>query len=166
MENIILIGFMGSGKSSVGKAIAEKMQLTFIDMDEAIVQQQGKSINEIFSESGEAYFRSLETDFLRSAIESKNMVLSTGGGVVTQPDNVELLHKIGKIVYLNTPYEQILHNVKGDTSRPLLQQENAEEIIFSMMQKREPEYFGAADIIIQTKGKTIHAIADEIIGLL
>lgn len=166
MENVILIGFMGSGKTSVGKAIAEKIQLEFIDMDEAIVNEQGRTISSIFSEEGEEYFRNLETEFLIQCQTKKNIVLSTGGGIVTVEKNIELLKKIGKVVFLNTPYEQILNNVKGDTTRPLLQQENAEAVVLSLMQKREPAYFSAANMIIQTKNKSIVSIAEEICNLL
>jgi len=166
VNNIILIGFMGSGKTSVGKALASKCGRVFVDMDEEIVKQQGKSINEIFLELGEAGFRDIETRYIQSLHECKNTILSTGGGVVTREENIELLKALGTIVFLNTPYEQLIHNLKGDTQRPLLRQENAGEVIFEMLQKREPLYFKAATMIVQTKGKTIQEIADEIIKLL
>jgi len=166
MENIVLVGFMGSGKTSVGRALADKLKLDFVDMDEVISREEGKSITMIFSESGEAYFRDLETGFLRNRLKDKHIILSTGGGVVLKEENRELLRKLGKVIFLNTPFEQILLNVKHDTTRPLLQKENAEQVILELMQTREPIYFESANIIIQTKGKSVKAIAEEIIQLL
>lgn len=166
MNNVILIGFMGSGKSSVGKALADKLQRKFVDMDDEIELGEKKTINAIFAEYGEEHFRGLETSYLEKLLTKKNKVISTGGGVILKEENVEILKKIGTVVFLHTPYETLLENLSGDTVRPLLQRDDAEEVIKNLLDKREPIYFNAASMIIQTKDKSINEIADEIMTLL
>ncbi len=166
MNNVILIGFMGSGKSSVGKVLADKLQRKFIDMDDEIELGENKTINDIFAEYGEEHFRELETSYLQKLFTKKNKVISTGGGVVLKEENIDILKKIGTVIYLHTPYEVLLKNLSGDTQRPLLQRDDAEEVIKNLLDKREPIYFNAASMIIQTKGKSVNDIADEIMKLL
>lgn len=166
MNNVILIGFMGSGKSSVGRMLANKLEREFIDMDDEIEVGEKKTINDIFNEYGEEHFRELETSYLEKLSIQKNKIISTGGGVVLKPENIEILNRIGTVVFLHAPYEQLLENLQGDTLRPLIQKDNAKEIILNLLTKREPIYFNAASMIIQTKGKQVVEIADEIIKLL
>ncbi len=166
MNNVILIGFMGSGKSSVGKVLADKLQRKFIDMDDEIELGENKTINDIFTDYGEEHFREIETSYLQKLYTKKNKVISTGGGVILKEENIDILKKIGTVIYLHTPYEVLLKNLSGDTQRPLLQRADAEEVIKNLLDKREPIYFNAASMIIQTKGKSINDIADEILKLL
>jgi len=166
MNNIILIGFMGSGKSTVAKCLAEKLQRKFVDMDDEIEVGENKTINEIFAEYGEEHFRELETGYLRKLMTKKNKVIATGGGVILKEENVNILQSIGTVVFLHTPYETLLKNLAGDVNRPLLQRDDTKEVIRNLLNKREPIYFNAATIIIQTKDKSIEDISDEIIGLL
>ncbi len=166
MNNVILIGFMGSGKSSVGKALAKKLERKFIDMDDEIELGEEKSINEIFAEYGEDHFREVETNYLEKLLTKKNKVISTGGGVILKEENIAILKRIGTVVFLHTTYEALLKNLEGDKKRPLLQRDDAEEVIKNLLTKREPIYFNAASMIIQTSKKSIDEIAKEIISLL
>ncbi len=166
MNNVVLIGFMGSGKSSVGKVLASKLECNFIDMDDEIELGEAKTIHDIFHEYGEDYFRELETIYLEKLLTKKNKVIATGGGVVLREDNIGILKHIGKVVFLHTPYEQLLKNLLDDTKRPLLKDVDHETTIQRLLNLREPIYFEASNIIIQTKDKTVEEIADEIISLL
>ena len=114
MNNVILIGFMGSGKSSVGKALAKKLERKFIDMDDEIELGEEKSINDIFTEYGEDHFRELETNYLEKLLTKKNKVISTGGGVILKEENIAILKRIGTVVFLHTTYEALLKNLEGD----------------------------------------------------
>jgi shikimate kinase len=166
MNNIILIGFMGSGKSSVGKTLANKLERKFVDMDDIIEIGENKTINDIFNEYGEEHFRGLETAYLEKLITKKNKVIATGGGVILKEENVEILKRIGTVVFLHTTYDSLLKNLQDDTKRPLLQRDDAQDVIKNLLNKREPIYFNAASMIIQTTDKTVEEIADEIIELL
>ena len=119
MENIILTGYMGSGKTTVGKNVAKLKAYTFLDTDEMIVQQQRRSINEIFATEGEQAFRDMETALLRQLIDEKRerIVLSTGGGMPLRAENRQLLSKLGKVVYLKASPATIYNRIKGDTTR-------------------------------------------------
>lgn len=166
MNNIILIGFMGCGKSTVAKELAEKLDMKVIDMDSEIEREEGRSISDIFAEDGEDYFRSLETSFLERAQGKRKKIISTGGGIVTREQNVELLHNIGTVVFLQADIDHILNNVKSDTTRPLLQTDDIKGKITEMLELREPMYLSAADVIIQASGKTIENIVDEMVSIL
>lgn len=166
MNNVVLIGFMGSGKSSVGKVLADKLERNFIDMDDEIEVGEDKSINEIFDAYGEDHFRELETSYLEKLLTKKNKVIATGGGVILKEENISILKRIGTVVFLHTPYEQLLNNLRGDTKRPLLKDEDHSATIKNLLNLREPIYFEASNMIIQTKDKTIEEIADEIVSLL
>lgn len=166
MQNIILIGFMGSGKSTIGKILAEKLELNWMDMDIEIENQENKTIEEIFNDNGEDYFRHLETEQLKKLINKENNVLSTGGGVVLKEENRIILKEIGRVIFLHADCEQIINNLKESSDRPLLKGNNPEEKIVRLLDERESTYLNTADIIIQTTGKTVENIVDEIISLL
>lgn len=166
MNNVILIGFMGSGKSSVGKVLADKLERKFIDMDDEIELGEGKTINDIFTEYGEDRFREIETSYLEKLLTKKNKVISTGGGVILKEENIAILQRIGTVVFLHTTYESLLKNLEGDKVRPLLQRDNSASVIKNLLAKREPIYFNAASMIIQTTDKSVDEIANEIISLL
>ncbi|WZL79998.1 shikimate kinase [Vallitaleaceae bacterium 9-2] len=166
MNNVVLIGFMGSGKSSVGKVLADKLERNFIDMDDEIEVGEEKSINEIFEAYGEEHFRELETSYLEKLLTKKNKVIATGGGVILKEENVSILKRIGTVVFLHTPLDQLLNNLQDDTKRPLLKDEDHATTIKNLLNLREPIYFEASNMIIQTKDKSIEEIADEIVSLL
>lgn len=167
MKNIILIGYMGSGKSTVARELHQKNHMEIIDTDSEIVKEQGKSINEIFAEDGETAFRNLETEYLKRLSEKKNSyILSTGGGMPVREENRALLKNLGTVFFLKADTDTILERVKHDTNRPLLQDKDRRTKIEKMLAERTPLYEAAADHIIVTDGKTVGEIAGEIASLL
>ena len=121
--NIILIGFMGSGKTTVGRELSKELDKPFIDMDEEIEKMENITISEIFKINGEKYFRDIETNFLKS-FKDTDSIISTGGGVILKEENTKLLKQLGKIIFLHADINHILNNLKEDDSRPLLQTSN------------------------------------------
>ncbi len=113
-------------------------------MDDEIEIGESKTINDIFAEYGEDHFRELETKYLEKFLQKKNKVIATGGGIILKEENVEILNRIGTVVFLHTPYDTLLDHLKGDTKRPLLQTDDAEDVIKNLMTKREPIYFNSA----------------------
>lgn len=166
MKNIILIGFMGSGKSTVGKVLAREMSLEWVDIDHEIENKEKKNIQSIFDDFGEKHFRDLETKYLEQVLNHENRVVSTGGGVVLREENIKTMKRLGTVVFLNAESSQIIENVKNDDKRPLLKGEKLEERVNKLMGERAALYLEASDIIIQTNGKNIQSIVDEIISLL
>lgn len=166
MNNIILIGFMGSGKSTVARSLAKELDKKVIDMDFEIEREEGRSIVDIFAEEGEGYFRALETNYLERLKGKNNKIIATGGGIVMKGKNVQLLHHIGTVVFLQADVTHIYNNVKNNTTRPLLQVDNVEEEIRRKLEEREPYYLKAANVIIQTSGKSIQEITNEIVTIL
>ena len=175
-KNIVLTGYMASGKTTVGKYLAEKLGLTFIDTDEEIVRREGRSINEIFADVGEEGFRKIETDILRSlasgecisdiASPDSGLVISCGGGIVLRKQNLPLLKKLGTVIYLKADEETTFNRVKNDSSRPLLSSENQEELrekIRNMIKLRRPYYELTSDVKIDTGDMSVSEIAQEII---
>ena len=165
-ENVVLTGYMGCGKSTVGQALAEKTGKDFLDTDAAIEEMQGCCIREIFEEQGEEAFRDMETELLRHLSETcVNTVIATGGGIVLRSENRELLKKTGQVVWLKASPEETLKRVKNDTGRPLLdsasEQEMAEKIQH-MLRERGPAYSAAADRTVMTDGKSVVKILQEI----
>lgn len=165
MKNIFLIGFMGCGKSTAAAALSREYRLKQIEMDEAIVKKAGMSIPEIFDRCGEAHFRSMETELLRSLAGTDNQVISCGGGVAMREENVRLMRECGTIILLTASAETILKRTAGDTNRPLLRGRRSIEGITELMEQRRPRYEDAADITVSTDGKLPEQIADEIIAL-
>lgn len=162
----MLIGFMGSGKSTIAKELAIKLDLKVVDMDNEIEREEGCSIKDIFAEEGETYFRDLETSYLERMQGRNNKVISTGGGIILREENRALLGRIGTVVFLQADVAHIMNNVKNDTKRPLLQEDDVEAKITGMLEEREPMYLGAANVIIQTSGKTVQNIVEEIVSIL
>ena len=164
-DNYVLIGFMGSGKTTFGKALAEHCGMDFLDMDEYIEQQAGKSIAQIFAEDGEAAFRQLESDTLVQLRDSlHNTVVATGGGMPLRKENARLLKEIGTVNYLTATSKEIYDRVKDDTKRPLLQTEDPYAKICQMMKERKPKYEAACDKVIDTNSNDIEEIIRAIVG--
>ncbi len=165
-NNIILTGYMGSGKTTVGKALAKEYGMTFIDTDQLIEEKAGKSVSKIFEEFGEETFRDMETALLKELRMKSisNSVISTGGGIVQRKENCELLKEIGEVIYLEADSLTLYERVKNDDTRPLLKDAGDElkDRIDTMLSKREGFYKLSADHIIDTKGKTLKEIAEEV----
>lgn len=161
VKNIILTGFMGSGKTEVGKRLAKRLGYTFIDTDLLIEEKTGKSISEIFSRDGEPFFRATETLVLEELSGVKEHVISTGGGIVTRKENILHLKKIGLIIWLKASPETIFNRVSTETHRPLLKVDNPLEQIISLMSEREQSY-SSADLTIDTDRLEINEIVDII----
>lgn len=158
-DNIILIGFMGSGKSTLGKWISRNIHMDFLDTDEYIEAKQNCSINEIFKTQGEAAFRDMETQVLRDLIQNvHHTVISVGGGLPVRQENQELLKQLGTTYYLQTSVEELVRRLIGDTTRPLLSGGDIRSKIENLMTTRESLYKEAADQIISTDGKTFYEI--------
>lgn len=165
MENIILIGYMGSGKTTVGKIAAERKNYTFVDTDEMIVEQQNRSISEIFAADGEQAFRDMETALLGQLIAEKkeHLIISTGGGMPLRTENQQLLAQLGKVVYLKASPATIYNRIKGNTTRPLLQCENPLKRIAEMIAERSPLYEDGAMFIVEVDEREPHEAALEIL---
>ncbi len=143
-ENIVLVGFMGSGKSTVGRMLARRLGFRFLDTDKLVEERERASIPEIFESHGEAYFRERETsalDFLRGKMRH---ILSTGGGIVTVPGNIPLLRALGFVVLLTAHPDEIYRRVSRNSSRPLLQVEDPRRRVLDLMAVRQPLYESAA----------------------
>lgn len=165
MKNIILIGFMGTGKSTVGKLIAEQLELQYIEMDDLIVEKSGKSIPTIFKEQGEERFRELEISVAKDLSEISDSVISTGGGVVLNQINIQYLRKNGNIVLLEAGIDEIYSRImlEGKEKRPLLDMPDPKGEIKSMLSYRRPFYNASADFKVSTRKKLPEQVADEII---
>lgn len=165
MKHIYLTGFMGCGKTSVGRLLSRRLNCAFVDLDQEIVNQAGTSIREIFASQGEPAFRSLETQVLARIASGPGAVVSTGGGVVIAPENRELMRRSGSIVNLTATVEAIAARLAGDSERPLLQGDASVERIRTMLTGREP-FYADADRRIDTTSKTVEAVAAEILASL
>lgn len=160
---IVLIGFMGAGKSVVSKRLGEICQMKVIEMDREIELREGREISEIFSEEGEGYFRDLETQLLIELRETENAVISCGGGAPLRECNVKEMKKNGRVVLLMATPETIWKRVRGDRKRPLLEGKRNVESIKALMESRQESYLAAADLVVATDGKSIEEISREII---
>ena len=159
MANVILIGCMGCGKSSVAVKLSYRLKQSMTDTDRWIEKKQGKTITEIFEQDGEEAFRQMETDALKYLKETaKNQVISVGGGMPVREENRALMKEIGKVVYLRATAETLYERVREDGARPLLQCENPLERIRNLLEERKEAYESAADIIIDVDGKSFGQI--------
>ena len=146
--NIVLCGFMGCGKTTVGKRLAKELGRKFYDTDDMIVEEQGKSITKIFEEVGECGFREIEKSIIKKASQLENAVIATGGGVVLNSENVETLKITGKIVFIDVTAQMVIARLKNNKTRPLLQRPDKEKVIEKMLTERRPKYLSAADYTI------------------
>ena len=162
MPNIVLVGFMGTGKTSVGQRLARRLGMTYVDTDDIIEQTAGRRITDIFNQHGELYFRELESDAVRKVSRLDNHVISTGGGVVLRAENLEFLKRNGVVFCLMATSEEIWERVKHETHRPLLKAPNPVKKIHKMLKDREA-YYALADCMIRTDGVPIERVADKII---
>lgn len=156
MQHIILIGFMGSGKSTIGRQVARECHCNFYDTDQMIEMKQNCSIANLFETKGETYFRALETDMVRNLMEQKKYgIISVGGGLPIQEGNGELLRQLGYVIYLKAKEETIVGRLAGDVKRPLIVGEDRELKVHSLLTWREPIYESVAHETIETDEKSI-----------
>lgn len=164
--NIILIGFMGAGKSTVSQYLKDVFAMHVVEMDQLIAQREDMSIPDIFATYGEEYFRNLETNLLIEMQATKNTIVSCGGGAALREQNVKEMKKNGKVVLLTADPETILNRVKDSDERPLLNGNKNVEFIANMMEQRRKKYEVAADVIIHTDHKSVLQICEEMIAKL
>lgn len=161
-QTLILTGFMGSGKSSVGRILANRLECPFIDLDSVIVNISGRSINDIFSQDGEQAFRSLETLCLERVLHGERSVIATGGGVVIAAENRRLMRDSGIVVNLAVSLAQVLKRLHGTTDRPLYCGSDASNRLKLLMDERK-QFYDDADIRIDTDGKSVEDVSAEIL---
>ena len=162
-RNIALIGFMGTGKTSVGKELADRLNMTFLDMDEAIEKHEGRPVSDIFANEGELYFRKVERALVQELAAKTGLVIGTGGGVVLDPDNTADFECSGLVVCLQASPETILERVRHETHRPLLKGDMMGKIT-GILAKRQPIY-DAVPNQVQTDGLSVAKVADEVLQL-
>ena len=150
-KNIVLCGFMGCGKSTVGKQLSERMGMRLVDTDSYIEQKEGMTISEIFAEKGEDYFRSLEHEVCKELSNLRSSIISTGGGTLLKDENVKAVKKSGIVFLLNVSSNTVLTRLKSDNTRPLLQREDKEKAVKMMLSQRTPLYNRAADYVIDAE---------------
>lgn len=164
--NIVLIGFMGAGKSTISDFLKNVFAMDVVEMDQIIAQRQGMSISDIFETYGEQYFRDLETNLLIEMQSRSNVVISCGGGTPMRECNVVEMKKNGRVVLLTAKPETILDRVKNNHDRPLIENNKTVPFIADLMEKRRAKYEAAADIIIETDGKNELEICEELVHRL
>lgn len=162
--NIVLAGFMGTGKSAVGRLVAQKMGRAFVDLDAEIVQREGRGIPDIFRDSGEDHFRALERACVRDFAARRDLVIATGGGVVLNPENIRDFERTGLVICLQASPEQILRRVAGDIHRPLLQTDDKSGRIRELLTCRQPLYSEIRRQIF-TDGLTPDRVAELVLAL-
>lgn len=161
---IILIGFMGAGKSSVARALEKKLGINMVEIDDLIVKKSGrKTIKEIFEKDGEKHFRTLETKVCQSLKSQDNMIISTGGGVIGNRTNIKNLKDKGRIFYLKTSFSAINKRLKSDKTRPLFKDKKAVKKLFNIRQNLYEKF---ADKIIVTDDKTVNEVVNCLVNLL
>ena len=164
-SKIVLIGFMGTGKTSVGRALARKLGWKFLDADTIIEKRERRKISSIFRAKGEAYFRNVESQVIKDLSRLKNVVVSAGGGAVLRKENVKRLRKNGITVCLRASPASILFRLRGDTTRPLLRQKDRVEVVKRLLRLRRP-YYQVADYFVTTDSLTVPDIVGKIIRRL
>jgi len=160
MKKIYLVGFMGSGKSALGRRLSYFLKIPYYDMDREIVRQQGMTIPEIFERYGEDYFRDLETDFLRN-FRNEKCIIATGGGVAMREENRKLMRKSGLVFFLDATFEDIYIRIRHDKNRPIVQRTSKEDL-HALYLSRRKLYREAAHIIVKTEGRTLKNVVEYI----
>ena len=163
--NIVLIGFMGCGKTTIGQKLASDYGYEFIDTDDLIEKRCGCSINEIFATKGEAYFREMETEILRElTLKASHAVISTGGGLPLRQENADLLQRLGRVVFLDITENEVISRLRGDLTRPLLSGDDPEGRVHELISYRKPIYSAAADVTIDVSGRSVVEIVAELMN--
>lgn len=163
MKNLVLIGFMGAGKSVVGKILSNKLDVPYIDTDKIIEKEQGVSVKEIFEKRGEQYFREKERETVARVTKEHGMIISVGGGAVLDEENVKDLKGNGTLVYLKAPFTVLYDRIKESENRPLLAVHNPEETMHTLLEARQMTYESIADIVVDVSNANPDEIAKRII---
>jgi shikimate kinase len=165
--NIVLIGYRGTGKSTVGKELAARLGHELISTDVEIVKRAKQTIPEIVAQHGWEYFRDLESAVCRDLAGRDQLVIDTGGGAILRPQNVEVLKRHGKLMWLTATVDTITGRIGGDTQRPSLTgSKSFLEEITEVLRERTPKYQAAADHVIKTDGRSIHELVEVILALM
>ena len=164
-SRIILTGFMGTGKTAVGRALAKKLSFTFFDTDLMVEETTGKTVTAIFEKEGEAAFRIYEKQMVKKALEADKIVVSTGGGAIVDSENRKLMKERGCIVGLSAPSEAILQRIQNMDTRPLLNTQDRLKKIEALLSHRSP-YYREADIIVDTSTRSVDETVEEILKFL
>ena len=162
MRNIVLVGFMGTGKSVVGKLLAKKLNMDFVESDEMIEIREKLPIKDIFEKKGELYFRLVEKEVVKEASSRKNIVISAGGGAIADEDNLKNLKNSGVIICLKASPETILRRTKDLKTRPLLNVPEPKKRIGELLKKREP-YYNKADFSVNTDDLSVKQAVERIL---
>jgi shikimate kinase len=165
-KNVILVGPMGAGKSTIGRLLSEILQRPFVDTDYEIERRTGASIPWIFEKEGEEGFRLRETAVLQDVCRYHGMIVATGGGIVVRPENRKLLKEAGRIIYLYAPVSMQLARTARDKNRPLLKTANPQEKLRQLFEVRDPLYREVADLVVQTHEGSARELSQKIIDLL
>ena len=162
-NNVVLIGFMGSGKSTTGIQLSYRLRRSVEDTDKLIEKKEGRSIVEIFASEGEAYFRELETLMLKYVYETReNQIIAVGGGTPVKEENRKWLKLLGSVVYLRIRPETVYQRLKDDKTRPLLQGEDPQGKICTLLEARRDAYESCADLVVDVDDKTMDQVIDII----
>ena len=161
-KNIFIVGSMGSGKTSIGKILAKNNHLSFLDTDHEIIRRCGYSIPDIFEKFGEEYFRELETEQLKEMCGMKDHVVSTGGGIILQKQNIELIKDLGIVIFLDISINSQINRVKNRKNRPLINDNNLKDNLLSLKKIRDPIYKKISNYIIDVSEKERSQIVTEI----
>lgn len=164
-KNIVLIGLMGSGKSSSGQALAKMLKREIFSTDEIIEHHEAKPISQIFEEHGEAYFRQLEKELVKDLVKKKDAVIDCGGGVFVNEENRKNLKQNGIVIYLSGSVDTLYNRVKARTHRPLLQVEDPKKKLTDLLNERE-KFYKEAHLTFKTDGKTPQEVAEDIFKVL
>ena len=166
-RNIILVGSMGAGKTTLGKHLASRLGFDFIDTDQLVEERAGADIPWIFDVEGEEGFRLRETSALKDVLHESQKVIATGGGIVTRPENRQLLrNQPGLVFYLTASVEQLVKRTYKDKKRPLLQVDNPRARIKELFEQRDPLYKEVSDYIVVTDNKTLKTLTNEVLQLI
>ncbi len=165
MKNIVLLGFMGTGKTAAGKKVARKLKMEYLDVDDLIEEEAGILISEIFSRFGEEHFRDLESKMVERVAQYENKVMATGGGIVLRKENMDNLRKGGILLCLTATPEVILERTKDEHHRPLLEVDYPLVTIKELLKFRAP-YYAQADYSLDTSSLTIDQVAEEVMKLV
>jgi len=164
MNNIYLVGFMGTGKTSVGRALSFRSKMQFVDLDDLIEFKERRSISDIFAKEGEPYFRRVEKKTLKEVAKEKGFIVACGGGVVIDPENIKIMKDTGVIICLGANSDIILKRTHGSSCRPLLNVDNPKEKIDFLLKMRAP-FYAKSNFLIDTSRLTIDKVIEKISGL-
>ncbi len=154
-ENVVLVGFMGTGKSTIGRLSAKILHFDFVDTDQLVVDRTGLAISDLFAQHGEEYFRDQETAVIRSLIAVNRSIISTGGGAVIRPENRDMLRRSGFVIRLTASEDILMERVSRNSRRPLLQSDNPRETLRKLLAAREQAYELSADWTLDTSHMSV-----------